>query len=211
MFFYFIFIIIIVAILSYLKSPRFKGKVGEMMVIGHVSKEFGDEYTLLNDCTIPDGEQGTTQIDHILISPYGVFIVETKNYTGWIFGSARQKQWTQKIYKKSYKFQNPLHQNYKHSKVLEMVLNDVLEPRYLHSVIVFTSRSEFKTEMPENVFQGKTWVKYVKSFNEEVISPMKQKRIRYRIEKEVLESSWKTDRQHVEYLKQKTLEKESIC
>ncbi|EOR05708.1 nuclease-related domain-containing protein [Acinetobacter genomosp. 15BJ] len=207
---YFIFFIIILAILTYLKSPYFKGKMGELMVSVHVDKGLGEEYMLLNNVTIPDGAQGTTQIDHILISPYGVFIVETKNYTGWIFGSARQKQWTQKIYKKSYKFQNPLHQNYKHSKVLEMVLNDVLDPQYLHSVIVFTPRSEFKTEMPENVFRGKAWLKYVKSFNEEVISPMKQKRIRYRIEKEVLEPSWKTDRQHVEYLKQKKLEKESI-
>ncbi len=39
---------------------------------------------------------------------------------------------------------------------------------------------------------------------------MKQKRVRYRIEKEVLEPSWKTDRQHVEYLKQKKLEKDSV-
>ncbi|OBY73735.1 MULTISPECIES: nuclease-related domain-containing protein [Acinetobacter] len=207
---YFIFFIIILSIITYLKSPYFKGRIGELMVKAHVEKGLGEEYMLLNNVTIPDGEQGTTQIDHILISPYGVFIIETKNYTGWIFGSVRQKQWTQKIYKKSYKFQNPLHQNYKHSKVLEIVLNDVLDPQYLHSVIVFTPRSEFKTEMPENVFRGKTWLKYVKSFNEEVISPMKQKRIRSRIEKEVLEPSWKTDRQHVEYLKQKKLEKESI-
>ncbi len=204
MLFYFIFIIIILAVLTYLKSPYFKGKMGELMVAVHVDKALGDEYILLNNCTIPDQEQGTTQIDHILISPYGVFIIETKNYTGWIFGSARQKQWTQKIYKKSYKFQNPLHQNYKHMKVLEMILSDILEPKYLHSVIVFTPRSEFKTEMPENVFRGKAWINYVKSFNEEVISSMKQKRIHYRIEKEILESSWKTDRQHVEYLKQKS-------
>lgn len=204
MLFYFIFIIIILAVLTYLKSPYFKGKMGELMVAVHVDKALGDEYILLNNCTIPDQEQGTTQLDHILISPYGVFIIETKNYTGWIFGSARQKQWTQKIYKKSYKFQNPLHQNYKHMKVLEMILSDILEPKYLHSVIVFTPRSEFKTEMPENVFRGKAWINYVKSFNEEVISSMKQKRIHYRIEKEILESSWKTDRQHVEYLKQKS-------
>ena len=207
---YFIFFIIILAILAYLNSPYFKGRIGELMVSAHVKKGLGEEYMLLNNVTIPDGEQGTTQIDHILISPYGVFIIETKNYTGWIFGGVRQKQWTQKIYKKSYKFQNPLHQNYKHSKVLEMVLNDVLDPQYLHSVIVFTPRSEFKTEMPANVFRGKAWLKYVKSFNDEVISPMKQKRIRYRIEKEVLEPSWKTDRQHVEYLKQKKLEKEKL-
>ncbi len=207
---YFMFFIIILSIITYLNSPYFKGRIGELMVSAHVKKGLEGEYILFNNVTIPDGEQGTTQIDHILISPYGVFIIETKNYTGWIFGGVRQKQWTQKSYKKSYKFQNPLHQNYKHSKVLEMVLNDVLDPQYLHSVIVFTPRSEFKTEMPENVFRGKAWLKYVKSFNEEVISPMKQKRIRCRIEKEVLEQSWKTDRQHVEYLKQKKLEKEKL-
>ncbi|WHP05224.1 nuclease-related domain-containing protein [Acinetobacter corruptisaponis] len=204
MFFYIIFFIIVIVALAYLTSPKFKGKMGEMMVIGHAEK-LGEEYVLLNNYTLPDGEQGTTQVDHILISPYGVFIIETKNYTGWIFGNARQKQWTQKIYKKSYKFQNPLHQNYKHSKVLEAILADILEPQYLHSVIVFTPRCEFKTEMPENVLRGKVWLDYVKGFRDEAISPMKQKRIRYRIEKEVLEPSWRTDRQHVEHLKQKHL------
>ncbi len=74
---------------------------------------------MLNDLTLPDGEGATTQIDHLLLSPFGVFVIETKNYKGWIFGSERQKQWTQKIYKKSFKFQNPIHQNYKHMKVLE--------------------------------------------------------------------------------------------
>lgn len=75
-----------------------------MQVSADVYKNLGEEYILLNNCTLPDHEQGTTQIDHILISPYGVFIIETKNYTGWIFGNARQKQWTQKIYKKVISF-----------------------------------------------------------------------------------------------------------
>ncbi len=90
-----------------------------------------------------------------------------------------------------------------------MVLNDVLAPEHLHSVIVFTARSEFKIVMPENVCRGKSWLNYIKGFNQEVMSPMK-KIIRYRIEKEVLELSWKTDRQHAEYLKQKKLEKDSV-
>ncbi len=114
-----------------------------------------------------------------------------------------------KIYKKSYKFQNPLHQNYKHIKVLEMVLSDVVDPQYLHSIVVFTGRSEFKTDMPENVFRSKAWIEYVKRFDQQVISPMKLKRIKYRIEKEVLEPSWKTNRLHVEHLKQKEMEKKS--
>ena len=185
-------------------KPCMKGKVGEFAVALHVKLYLKDvQYILLNDCTLPDEQSGTTQIDHILLSPYGIFIIETKNYKGWIFGSERQKLWTQKIYKKSYKFQNPLHQNYKHQKVLEQVLADIITPEYLHSIVVFMPDCEFKTDMPINVFRGAAWVDYVKNFKAEVIPAMKLKRIQLRIEKEVLEKSWKTNRIHVENLKQR--------
>lgn len=185
-------------------KPFIKGKVGELAVAVQVKLYLKNpQYILLNDCTLPDEQAGTTQIDHILLSPYGIFIIETKNYKGWIFGSERQKMWTQKIFKKSYKFQNPLHQNYKHQKVLEQVLADITAPEYLHSIVVFMPDCEFKTEMPANVFRGAAWVDYVKNFKEEVIPAMKLKRIQLRIEKEVLEKSWKTNRIHVENLKQR--------
>ncbi|NHB59398.1 NERD domain-containing protein [Acinetobacter sp. 194] len=184
-------------------KPLIKGKLGEFAVSTHVKLYLKEPYILLNDCTLPDESAGTTQIDHILLSPYGIFIIETKNYTGWIFGGERQKTWTQKIYKKSYKFQNPLHQNYKHSKVLEQILSDVVEAEYLHSIIVFMPDCEFKTQMPANVFRGAAWVDYVKTFQEPVISSIKLKRIQFRIEKEILEKSWKTNRQHVQNLKEK--------
>lgn len=185
-------------------KPFIKGKVGELAVAVQVKLYLKDpQYILLNDCTLPDEQAGTTQIDHILLSPYGIFIIETKNYKGWIFGSERQKMWTQKIFKKSYKFQNPLHQNYKHQKVLEQVLADIITPEYLHSIVVFMPDCEFKTDMPVNVFRGAAWVDYVKNFKEEVIPAMKLKRIQLRIEKEVLEKSWKTNRIHVENLKQR--------
>ena len=67
-----------------------------------------ERYHLIKDVTLPTTD-GTTQIDHIIVSIYGVFVVETKNMKGWIFGSPQQKTWTQKIYKHSQKFQNPLH------------------------------------------------------------------------------------------------------
>ena len=185
-------------------KPFIKGKVGELAVAVQVKLYLKDpQYILLNDCTLPDEQAGTTQIDHILLSPYGIFIIETKNYKGWIFGSERQKMWTQKIFKKSYKFQNPLHQNYKHQKVLEQVLADIITPEYLHSIVVFMPDCEFKTDMPVNVFRGAAWVDYVKNFKAEVIPAMKLKRIQLRIEKEVLEKSWKTNRIHVENLKQR--------
>lgn len=182
-------------------KPFLKGKVGEFAVSTHVKLYLDERYILLNDVTLPDESAGTTQIDHILLSPFGVFVIETKNYKGWIFGGERQKVWTQKIYKKSYKFQNPVYQNYKHIKVLESVLSDIVEPQLLHSVIVFMPDCEFKTSLPKNVFKGSAWIEFVKGFQHEVIPPMKLKRIQLRIEKEILEKSWKTNREHVENLK----------
>lgn len=183
-------------------KPFLKGKMGEFAVSTHAKLYLDKEkYILFNDCTLPDEQNTTTQIDHIVLSPYGIFVVETKNYKGWIFGGERQKTWTQKIYKNSYKFQNPLHQNYKHQKVLETILADIVDPAVIHSIVVFMPDCEFKTQMPANVFRGAAWTDYVKGFRDEVISSTKLKRIQLRIEKEVLEKSWKTNRQHVQNLK----------
>ena len=143
-------LLVVVAIFKIFK-PYIKGKVGEIAVAAHVKLYLKEHYILLNDLTLPDAEGGTTQIDHILLSPFGIFVIETKNYKGWIFGGERQKQWTQKIYQKSFKFQNPIHQNYKHMKVLERILSDIVDVESLHSVIVFMPEAEFKTTMPNNI------------------------------------------------------------
>lgn len=191
-----------IGLLQFFK-PYLKGKFGELAVSSHVKRYLKEDYILLNNCTLPDDRAGTTQIDHILISPYGIFVIETKNFKGWIFGGERQKNWTQQLYKKRYTFQNPLHQNYKHEKVLRTVLEDLVDIEHIHSVIVFMPDCEFKTQMPANVFKGASWVDYVKSFDTEVINRMRMQRIRRRIEKEVLEKSWKTDRIHIENLKKR--------
>lgn len=202
-FWWILLLFIVIGVIKAFK-PFLKGKMGEFAVAAHVKLYLDrDSYTLLNDCTLPDEQNQTTQIDDILLSPFGIFVIETKNYKGWIFGSQHQKTWTQKIYKKSFKFQNPLHQNYKHQKVLEAVLSDIVEPQFIHSLVVFMPDCEFKTQMPQNVFRGAAWTDYVKTFQEVMIPPMKLKRIQLRIEKEVLEKSWKTNRQHVENLKLK--------
>jgi restriction system protein len=82
--------------------------------------------------TLPT-EDGTTQIDHVIVSRYGVFVIETKNLKGWIFGSPQQKTWTQKIYRHTTKFQNPLHQDYKHTQTLQAALE--LDPEKIFPVI----------------------------------------------------------------------------
>ena len=129
-----------------IKSAWFKGVLGEWQV-NLLIKFFLDknDYHLIKNVTLPtftDGkEQGTTQIDHIIVSKYGIFVVETKNMKGWIFGGANQKQWTQQIFKHKSKFQNPLHQNYKHIKTLEACLKTKSDS--IFTVIIFIGDSTF--------------------------------------------------------------------
>jgi len=84
-------------LIAVVKSAWFKGMIGEAIV--NLSTKYlldRSEYHLLKNVTLPL-EEGTTQIDHIIVSRFGVFVIETKNMKGWIFGDARQKTWTQKI------------------------------------------------------------------------------------------------------------------
>ena len=90
-------------------------------------------------------------------------MVETKNYRGWIFGSEKQAQWTQQIYRRKHKFQNPLHQNKLHVKALMQFLN--LPEDHFHSVVLFIGNTEFKTEMPDNVLNDGL-IPWIKSHNE---------------------------------------------
>ncbi|MBC8663996.1 NERD domain-containing protein [Vibrio parahaemolyticus] len=154
-------------IVSVFKSRWLKGVFGEFLVNRLLSKLPESDYRLIKDVTLPTND-GTTQVDHIVVSRYGIFVVETKNMKGWIFGSARQKQWTQKIYRHSSKFQNPLHQNYKHIKALETLLG--CSEEHLHSVIVFIGDSTFKTEMPPNVTYARGSIRYIQQFNDVVFS-----------------------------------------
>lgn len=147
-----------------LKLAWFKGVLGEFLV-NFLLKTFlpKDQYSLIKNVTLPT-DDGTTQIDHIVVSQFGVFVIETKNMKGWIFGNAKQKQWTQKIFKYTGKFQNPLHQNYKHTQTLGSCL--AIPSEHIYSVIVFVGDSTFKTKMPENVTYARGCIKYIKSKNE---------------------------------------------
>lgn len=110
-----------------------------------------DVYNRVHDIIIPSSN-GTSQIDHILVSKFGIFIVETKNKDGWIFGSEDQPQWTQVIYGKKYQFQNPLKQAYRQKKVLADFLH--INQSSIRTVVFFVGNCKFKTELPPNVLNS---------------------------------------------------------
>jgi hypothetical protein len=121
---------------------------GEAAVRRALTQNFtGTSYHLLNNITLPF-DDGTTQIDHILVSKSGIFVVESKHYSGWIFANASWPTWTQVMFKQKYKFQNPLRQNYKHIRAIQQVL-DFVPSGHIHSLVAFTGDAEFKTERPK--------------------------------------------------------------
>jgi restriction system protein len=144
---------------AFLKSSFMKGVLGELQV-NLAARFFLDKhiYKLFKNVTLPT-EDGTTQIDHVIVSRYGVFVIETKNMKGWIFGGPH-KTWTQKIYRHTSKFQNPLHQNYKHTQTLLAALE--LDPDKVFSVVVFVGDSAFKTAMPDNVVYAGGYIRFIK-------------------------------------------------
>ncbi len=182
-----------------IKSPWFKGVIGEFIV--NVIFKFSlpkDQYHLIKNVTLPT-DDGTTQIDHIIVSKFGIFVVETKNMKGWIFGNATQKQWTQKIYKFSTKFQNPIHQNYKHLKTLQSCLG--INSDSIFSVIVFIGESVFKTDMPENVTYARGSIRFIKSKKTIFFDDNQVEELIKLIEGDRLSRGMRTNRQHVSYVK----------
>lgn len=79
-----------------MSSPDNIGKAGEKRVARKLDW-LPKEYIILNDIMLPT-QYGTTQIDHIVVSPYGIFVIETKNYKGWIFGHENSEEWKQSLW-----------------------------------------------------------------------------------------------------------------
>src|SRR5690554_1166944 len=184
-------VIPILLVISIFKTPWFKGLLGEALVkLAAKWRLPEDTYHRIHNVTLPTPD-GSTQIDHIFVSRFGIFVVETKNMKGWIFGSEHQAQWTQKIFKKSFRFQNPLRQNYKHVKTLESLLG--VSADTVHSVIVFTGESTFKTAMPDNVRRGVGYISYIKSFRTPVFSEREVQKIVAHIQSDRLEPSRATN------------------
>ena len=184
--------------------PLIKGKLGENYVNQRLQQNFAAPYVIIDNITLPDGQGSTTQIDHILLSPFAIFVIETKNYQGWIFASERQKQWTQTIYQRKHRFQNPLHQNYKHIKVLQNIFADLIEADHFQGFVVFTGTAEFKTKIPKHVFVDEDWIEFIQSFQSTRISDETMQKLEQRLATMSLEKSWQTNREHVKNLKQRT-------
>jgi len=129
-------VIVTLAIIVLVKRShaRIKGVVGERKT-RKILERLPETYKVINDLLLQT-ERGTSQIDHTVLSPHGIFVIETKNYWGWIFGDEHAEYWTQVTYGSKNRFYNPLRQNHGHVQTLKEVLGRSGDVPY-YPVVVF--------------------------------------------------------------------------
>lgn len=127
--------IIVVLLISFSRTPKGKGIIGEWevrLILGRTKK--GEKYVLNN--ILFDTKTKSCQIDHILINKNGIFVIETKNYSGRIYGNDNQLEWTQVLQygRVKNKFYNPVKQNQTHIYELKNIID---KETPVKSLIVF--------------------------------------------------------------------------
>jgi hypothetical protein len=159
-------IIIVLGIFSSIFYKKIRGFMGEFWVKMELKKLPKNEYIVLNDIMIKSSK-GTHQIDHIIISEFGIFVIEMKNYFGLIIGDENKNKWIQYLGSNKYYFNNPIHQNYGHIKALQELLN--LSENKFVSIVCFSNQVQLKVNV-KNVTQLEFINKLIQSYSEKIIN-----------------------------------------
>jgi hypothetical protein len=198
---------VIFGLLAIAKTPWFRGKFGEF-IVNIVVRFFLDKpvYHLVKDVTLPT-EDGSTQIDHVVVSVYGVFVIETKTMRGAIYGSEYDSRWTQAIGRQKFHFQNPLRQNFKHTKTLAEMLDiphDKMKP-----IIMLIGDAKLKTadKLPANVLTHGL-LPYIKQHTDVILTQEEVTNVLAVIEEQRLAPGFSTNRQHVQHVRTVVARKE---
>ena len=141
-------LLIVLANFIKLKMPEWKGKYSEKLVNDKLL-ELPEEYIVFHNLLFESNGR-STQIDHLVISPYGVFVIETKGYKGWILGGEHFEYWTQVIYKSKQQFYNPIRQNEGHVRFLQYLLKTSFEIPFI-PIVVFNNDAELKMHIENHI------------------------------------------------------------
>lgn len=177
----------------------FRGWIGEIKTTFYLWLSLRNKpYRRFHNVILPS-KNGTTQIDHLIISVFGLFIVETKHKKGWIFGSEKDPNWTQLIYGKKYTFQNPLRQAFRQKKILSEFLN--VDESNIHIVIYFAGDCKFKTVLPDNVINSGVG-SFIKRFGNQILSNEEVNQTIRAIDKHLADTPF-SNRDHIKSLRER--------
>ena len=152
-----------------------KGTRGEAQVSAILSMLPNSKYCVLDNLLIQSG-QYSSQIDHVVVSLYGVFVIETKYYKGWIYGGENSEYWTQNIYGNKYQLRNPLLQNEGHIKAIDRLLGYPKDVP-IYNIIAFSRQAKLKVNDSLPVMYWGQVPGYIRSFTDQCLSPEKVEEI----------------------------------
>lgn len=158
--------LLILGLISAIFYKQIVGWFGEHWTKKALSKLPKDKYKIINNLFI--SVNGLThQIDHVIISQYGIFSVETKQYNGYITGNKYDKNWVRHAGKNKYYYTNPIRQNYGHCKALSELLN--LEESKIYNIVCIPSNAKLKIEHDKEIVRYDTINEKILSYQKEVL------------------------------------------
>jgi hypothetical protein len=200
---WYLWVLVLIVFVFRLFKAKIKGIVGEKTISVFLSRLDPTKYTVINDLMLST-EGKTSQIDHVVVSNYGIFVIETKNYKGWILGDERGEQWTQVIYKRKEKFYNPIRQNYGHVQALKQNLPEYKELNFI-PIVVFSINADLKVKTNSKVIYSVNLLKTIREYMVESLTDQQKEAIYSKLI--TLNVCEKEDRtQHVEGINKKKAE-----
>lgn len=161
-----IILVILVIIALLLSQPKIIGMIGEKAVSSYLNRLDREQYQVINNLLLHTNDSArTVQIDHVVVSNYGIFVIETKNYKGWIIGNENDEYWQQVIYKRKEKLHNPIRQNWGHIQALKSILNEFPDLPF-YSIITFTTRADLKVKTNIDVVYSVNLIRTIKKYED---------------------------------------------
>ncbi|MEQ2525148.1 nuclease-related domain-containing protein [Bacillaceae bacterium CLA-AA-H227] len=143
------------------KKPKVKntriGDIGEYKINIQLD-QLPKTFKYLSDVMLGNdkSKSGYSQIDHLIFTPYAIFVIETKNYTGTIYGDRDRAKWS---LNGKFQFMNPFHQNIGHIKAVQALLPSTKDADFI-SMISFNRRSTFKVNEELRKIQSSDLIVY---------------------------------------------------
>lgn len=144
------------------------GQKGELAVAKKLRKLPEDKYLVINDLLLHNNGY-SSQIDHVVVSQYGVFVIETKNFQGDIMGGPNSEMWTQNIYGSKSYFRNPILQNLGHITAIRKVIGDKNQIQF-QNIVLFSERARILVDKSLPVYHYRKIVPIIEGYTEEVLS-----------------------------------------
>lgn len=165
-----IWLLLFLALTIKIVRPLVKGMIGEITVAFFLKFLSKKDYRVIHNVTLYSNDY-KSQIDHVIVSKFGVFVIETKNYKGWILGSEHAQYWTQVIYKSKKRLYNPILQNQGHVKALKNTLSNYPNIKYI-PIVVFTWKSTLKISTSSEVIKIFDLLKTIKRHKQNIVTDL---------------------------------------